>query len=206
MSDFYDSLSDIGAKNYESWYEKEGRDVAEREANALLLLLKNFRGMRILKIGCGTGYFSRLLEKEGFQVVGADKAWQMLRLTRLKGIPSVRANAHFLPFRNKTFDIALFITSFEFIEKSSKALKEAIRVTKKTVIFLLLNPFHFVNIRRKFKSLFYSSPFRHMKIIMPSNIKKAIERICDGCRFKVYDKLIGGDVFYTAQIFIEEDL
>ena len=206
MSNFYDSLSDTGAKNYESWYEKEGKKVARREINALLSLLKDFRGMSILEIGCGTGYFSRLLKREGFQVVGVDKAWQMLRLTHLKGITGVRADAHFLPFRDKSFDIALFVTSFEFMKKSIKVLKEAKRVTRKTIIFLLLNPFHFVNIRRKFRSLFCFSPFRHMKMIMPSNIKKAARKICDGCRFEVYGRLIGGDVFYTAQIFMEEEL
>jgi ubiquinone/menaquinone biosynthesis C-methylase UbiE len=206
MDNFYDTLTKTGARKYESWYEKEGKEIAKREAKALLLLLKNFKGSHVLKIGCGTGYFSRLLKKKGFRVVGLDKAWQMLKLTHLKGIKSVRADARLLPFKNKFFDVSLFVTSFEFMKESNKVLNEAMRVTKKAIIFLLLNPFHFINIKRKLKSFFYSSPFRHMKVVTPSKIKKITKKICKECTSKVCDKLMGKDVFYTAQILIKEDL
>ena len=60
------------------WYQEhlEGDDTYHAQVIApnLMRLLAPKEGMRVLDLGCGEGYFSRLIHKSGANVVGADIA------------------------------------------------------------------------------------------------------------------------------------
>lgn len=69
------------------------------------------RVRRVLEAGCGTGYFSRLLQQEhGLPVIPIDLGWEGLRHARSMGVErAVQADALRLPFPAEAFDVVLSI-------------------------------------------------------------------------------------------------
>jgi SAM-dependent methyltransferase len=100
------------AAEYEatSW---EAVDEAEREA------VEQFVGSlppgRILDIGCGTGYLTRLLRG---RVVAVDQSAEMLELARARapGVELVRADVPPLPFADGAFDLAFSSNVYSHID------------------------------------------------------------------------------------------
>ncbi|MDI3502671.1 MAG: hypothetical protein PWR09_796 [Archaeoglobi archaeon] len=121
--DPFDSL----AESYDSWYDSgRGSRIFEIELRAL-------RKIRLphpsLEIGVGTGRFAEELGIE----FGVDISEGMLRIARKRGIEVILADAHNLPFRNKSFRTSYFITSLCFLNAET-ALREASRVSDNVVI------------------------------------------------------------------------
>ncbi len=131
------------ADRYEQWYGA-GRglraDAAER--GLLLHLLKRFpNARRILEVGCGTGHFAGFLRTLGFHVIGLDRAPAMLAQAGdlVPGLPLVLGDAHSLPFADRSADLAVFVTTLEFLDNPGRALQEAVRVAVQGVAAIVLN-------------------------------------------------------------------
>ena len=109
--------------NYESWYHTNGLIAAEQEKELMQWLIRWFpRARSILEVGCGTGYFSRWFGSLGLRVTGVDLAIKMLREAKKEdGIDYLLGNAIRLPFASKSFDLAAFITTLEFIQDPAPA-------------------------------------------------------------------------------------
>jgi ubiquinone/menaquinone biosynthesis C-methylase UbiE len=75
------------------------------------------------------------------RVVGLDRAPAMLAALRRRHprLPVVLADAHHLPFRHAAVDVAVFITTLEFLEQPGVALAEAVRVAGHGVVLVVLN-------------------------------------------------------------------
>lgn len=81
------------------------------------------KGMRILDLGCGNGRNSIYIAEQGFEVCGVDFAVNMIKIAREKTIESenqatpsfIQADIMELPFKNQTFDAALFIAALHHI-------------------------------------------------------------------------------------------
>lgn len=93
----------------------------------------------VLDVGCGDGYYARLLEARGAEVVCLDP---------LAGHLSVKEVSHFvagvaehLPFRSRSVDYSLAMFSLrDFLDKA-KGLHEMKRVSRRAVIILdIFNP------------------------------------------------------------------
>jgi ubiquinone/menaquinone biosynthesis C-methylase UbiE len=133
------------ADRYEQWYGS-GRglraDAAERKL--VVHLLKLFPdAQRALEIGCGTGHFAAFLGGLGLKVTGLDRAPAMLAQARKLApcLPVVLGDAHFLPFHDRSTDLAIFITTLEFLENPGRAMQEAVRVARQGVAAVVLNRF-----------------------------------------------------------------
>ena len=93
-------------------------------------------GIRILDVGCGTGYFTRLLTGGGENVsaVGLDLEEPFIRYAReaAAGLPIefVVGNALALPFEDASFDLVTSHTFFTSISDPEKAMAEMKRVLK----------------------------------------------------------------------------
>jgi len=131
------------ASGYEDWYETpRGRRTAQAEQELLAWLLAGLPGVRsILEVGCGTGHFLRRLLGEGFRPVGLDRSPAMLGALRerIPGIPAVQGDALALPFSNASVDVTLFVTALEFVPDPLRALCEAVRISRRGVVLLVLN-------------------------------------------------------------------
>lgn len=90
---------------------------------------------RILDIGCGEGWASRLLSSlvpEGL-VVGLDVSDEMIRKARAasaahENVLFVWANAESIPWQERFFSRALSVESFYYVERPEIALREIFRV------------------------------------------------------------------------------
>lgn len=78
-----------------------------------LRLLPELRDLRVVELGCGTGYVSSWLARRGARAVGLDNSSRQLATARTfqgefgVGFPLVHADAERPPFRDASFDLAL---------------------------------------------------------------------------------------------------
>jgi len=161
---FDDSALAVG---YEAWYETEGRTAEEEERALLSRLMAAWPGGRTaLEIGTGTGHFARWLSGMNWHMIGLDISAPMLREAARRDILSlVRADANALPFAAHTFDVALLITTLEFLPDPGRALRDAARVARCGIVLGVLNRWHWLAWERKRSGLplwraahFYSPP------------------------------------------------
>ena len=134
---------EMAAASYEAWYETQRGRRADRAERALIVeLIAQFPGAKtLLEVGCGTGHFAGELDRGGLAVVGLDRSPAMLAELRRRHprLPVVLGDAHALPFRDAAVDIALFVTTLEFLEHPATALREAVRVSRRGLVVLALN-------------------------------------------------------------------
>lgn len=131
------------ATRYEGWYAtRRGRRADAAERGLLLHLLEGFPQARsAVEIGCGTGHFTAFLAQQGVAVVGLDRAPAMLHEARrgFPQLPVILGDADQLPLRDGSTDLAVFITTLEFLEDAARAAREAVRVARHGVIAITLN-------------------------------------------------------------------
>jgi ubiquinone/menaquinone biosynthesis C-methylase UbiE len=131
------------ATRYEAWYHTpRGRRVDEAERRLLDWLLSQYVGAEsLLEIGSGTGHFTGWVATRGFSAIGLDLSAAMLEQARqrLPRTPLVRGDAHDLPLRTASVDLALFVTTLEFLADPVRALAEAARVARLGVAIIGLN-------------------------------------------------------------------
>lgn len=81
-------------------------------------LYPSLSGVKVLELGCSSGRFKRLLEKEGAQVLGVDKEGGDLCLDLNEP----------LPFKDREFDLVVSLAVLEHLEKPEVFLREVRRV------------------------------------------------------------------------------
>ena len=87
------------------------------------------RGRSVLEIGCGERQCDRFLTARNFSYVGVD--------VDHRGIgPNLFADAHNLPFKSDTFDIAFSMAVYQHLANPIQAAKEAFRVLKPGGMYL----------------------------------------------------------------------
>ena len=115
--------------------------------------LMNLRpGERVLDLGCGSGWATRLLARlvgdgpEGFgQVVGIDVSDEMVRLAReeskeFENTLYVWGSAQHIPWEENFFDKVLSVESFYYYPDQDRALMELFRVmAPRGRLFILIN-------------------------------------------------------------------
>jgi len=128
--------------SYDAWYRTgKGQWIGDAEFALLMKLLQPIADQKLLDVGCGTGYFSHRFNDVGLQVTGIDLDIAMLQYAKSKNkkVRYIQANAYKLPFDNDSFDYCSAITSFCFMQKPQRALKEMWRVSQKGIVLGLLN-------------------------------------------------------------------
>jgi SAM-dependent methyltransferase len=111
------------------------------------LLVKYLKGQGVdlkqkktLDLGCGHGGYALALFSQGAQVIGVDLDLHQ----RLPGIPTVGANAVFLPFREETFDLVVCASLIEHIPDPPALIREIFRVLRPAgKVYLSFPPFYF---------------------------------------------------------------
>lgn len=99
----------------------------------LLPWLPENRDLKILDLGCGTGFFTQRLAEKYQHVFGVDLSKDMLnfsRQNRSKNIHWVNGDAMHLPFQDNSIDIVYSNLVLQWCTPLSLALKEIYRVLK----------------------------------------------------------------------------
>lgn len=119
MSNFSENYS----KYYDLIYSKKNY---KKETHLIENILKKYalKNNKLLDMGCGTGKYSDLLTRKGFEVTGIDKSYHMIKIAKRNFYKNKKVkflNSNLLKFNTKKkFDIisALFhILSYQINEK-----------------------------------------------------------------------------------------
>lgn len=133
----------MSPEEYDAWYRTpRGSWIGETEYRLLREALVLPPGASVLDVGCGTGYFTRRLASDGFDVSGVDASTEMIGYARSHGTGRERYvidDARRLPFPDRRFDSCVAITSLCFIREQEQALAEMVRVTRRRIVLGLLN-------------------------------------------------------------------
>ena len=99
---------------------------------------------RVLDLGCGSGYGSRLLSESCPFVVGVDRSPEAIHFARTQyggpGIRHSRADVRDLPFADRTFDSVVCFELIEHVEEHRRVLSEARRMLRPGGILLISTP------------------------------------------------------------------
>src|SRR4051812_16933086 len=124
-------FANIRAMEQEFWWYRGMRQILFRMLDPFL---KNRRMDRVLEAGCGTGYFSHLLQKErGWPVVPLDLSGEGLRYARELGVQrAVQGDIAALPFADASFDLVLSLDVIVHFPRGDEPLprRERARVAR----------------------------------------------------------------------------
>ena len=116
--------------------------MAERWMREIHAQLPEEKNLKILDVGCGAGFFSILLAKEGYQVTGIDLTPDMIKNARLLA-EEEKVSCEFQvmdaenpEFQEKTFDVVISRNLTWTLPHVQHAYQEWIRVLKKGGILL----------------------------------------------------------------------
>jgi len=180
-----DPFADPGlAGSYEAWYETEGRVADRRERELLAWLLSGFPGGRTaLEIGTGTGHFLHWLRTIGWRAVGLDRSpWMLAEAVRRDRVGVVHGDAGALPFGARSFDLALMITTLEFLPDPARALREAARVARSGLVLGVLNRMHPLAQQRKQSG---APLWQAARFYTPRELQQEVQAALGGQAFEV---------------------
>jgi ubiquinone/menaquinone biosynthesis C-methylase UbiE len=110
-------------------------DVFTPEANARLIdafkrLTGLPRGAKVADLGCGSGAFTEMLRREGYDAVGVDISPKLVAVGQSKypGLNLIEGDVEHLPFADESFGTVLCTEVIEHIPDPALALAEFRRV------------------------------------------------------------------------------
>jgi ubiquinone/menaquinone biosynthesis C-methylase UbiE len=117
------------AEKYDSWFLKN-MIVLESEVALLAHFLKN--PGHALSVGCGSGLFEMLLQKNYNIVIeeGIEPSTGMAEIARNRGLKVQMDSAELMNYKRNEFDTVIFNGSPGYIKNLKQAFKEAYRVLK----------------------------------------------------------------------------
>lgn len=99
----------------------------------LMRLVAPATGMKILDLGCGTGFFARAFANAGAEVTGVDNGADMIRLAKeaSKDVKYFQGSADNLSkFKDASFDTVAIVLAIQNMENLSGVINECARVLK----------------------------------------------------------------------------
>jgi SAM-dependent methyltransferase len=124
-------LAEHGAGEIWNWESPAGK---LRWARRVKMLSEHFgAGMKVLEVGCGTGYFTQELARSGADVIAIDVSPELLEIAKANcSAPNVRyeiQNAYTLSYPDAVFDSVVGSSVLHHLEIEA-ALREIYRVLK----------------------------------------------------------------------------
>ena len=114
--------------------------IRNKESKEVVDLLGNIKNKNILDVGCGAGYYSRLLiKKNAKKVYALDGSKKMLKNINTKGIIKINQNAENFKIKNK-FDRVVCAGLLEFVDSAEKVLINIKKYSKKNCKLVILCP------------------------------------------------------------------
>ena len=164
---------------YDAWYDSpRGLWIGEAEYRLIERDLSLRPGMRVLDVGCGTGWFTRRLARlRDMEVSGVDINAEWLGYARSRDSCTryVQANALALPFADNCFDAVLSIAALCFTVDWQKSVAEIVRVCSGRFAIGMLNR-HSLLWHEKGRSG-RSGAYRGARWITPDELKRYVKTL-----------------------------
>jgi ubiquinone/menaquinone biosynthesis C-methylase UbiE len=168
------------AKRYEASYENKYKRADALEKKLLKKLLEQFGNAQLLlEVGCGTAHFTKWMASLGFECCGVDISKFMLKEARKMWIQGclLQCESSHLPFRTKSMDVVVYITSLEFMPDIDAVLTEAGRVAKKGMVIGLMNKWSLSTLRKMLQARKGSNQFyRNASFYSIRDIKRILNK------------------------------
>ena len=167
-------------KLYQTYREIEGTHwwfVGRRQL--IFNLLESLdKDIRILDLGCNTGFLVNLLQQKGYEVYGCDSSEAAIAFGRQQGIRNLQVvEGNRLPFGDKEFDMILCLDVLEHLADDRQGLQEIKRVLKPGGLAIITVPaFNFLwglqdKVSRHFRR-YRASQIKKLAIQSGFNVKK----------------------------------
>ncbi len=173
---------------YELWYEGRYKRAEIWQKKVMGdLVSSDFRVKKLLEFGCGTGRFTRWWQYINIEAYGGDISPLMLSQAKyLFSGDLVMADAHFMPYKNHTFDALAFITTFEYYRDPVAVIREAARVAKYGIAMGMMNRNSPKIIRRRVQQAFGKNPFYvTATFYTPKTLEKIIHKALKGRKYTI---------------------
>lgn len=120
------------ARDYDRWFEGGwGRYAWHVEQRALRRAVNPTAAAVAVDVGCGTGRSTQIVETAATHVIGVDRSQAMLTVARQRHLtPLIAADAHALPLRDGSVDLAVGVTVLEFVADPEAVIAEIARVVR----------------------------------------------------------------------------
>jgi len=125
------------AENYEDTVVSRSLFYSEHYRAIAKFLLRNVihrlkRGSLVADLGCGTGFWSILIKKLGFEVIGLDISLRSIEKAYEKGLESFVGDIEKISLRNESFDLVIALASvINHIDSHDQFFKNVSRILKK---------------------------------------------------------------------------
>jgi ubiquinone/menaquinone biosynthesis C-methylase UbiE len=133
------------AKWYQEHLEQNDTYHAQVILPNLLRLVQPAKGLQILEIGCGEGFFSREFARAGGEVTASDISPELIELGKKQGggVTYVVSKAQDLSWaKEQGYDVVVAVLTLQNMERIDDVMKEVRRVLKKNgrFVFVLNHP------------------------------------------------------------------
>ncbi len=138
---YYVNYFDCQARGYLERSEKGfWAYLRKKEKIAVLNALEPFKGMSCIDLGCGPGYYAKLLLKYSpALILGVDRSLNMLKQLEETSIIKVQADIQVVAFK-QPFDRVICAGALEFLESIDFFLKNAKTILAQDGLMIILLP------------------------------------------------------------------
>lgn len=158
-------------------------DLANQKIiDTVITLLGLTPGTQVLDFGCGSGVFTTLLEKRGYQCVGLDLSQKLLIRGKKESshINFLQADVETLPFADESIDAIMLSCLIHHLPSPAQCIQEVHRVLKPNGRFVAFDPNRlnpFMYLYRDKSSPFYSSHgvTENERPILPHKVRNAFQ-------------------------------
>lgn len=142
--DKHSEQAELFANRYDEIKEDPYRNCFVYSRRRLNLLLDKFMpedgsGLKLLDVGCGTGYHLARYRERGFEIAGMDGSEEMLKQARVANpnIDFKQGDVEAIPFEDANFDFVLCIEVLRYLPDINPCVSEISRVLKPNGIALV---------------------------------------------------------------------
>ena len=123
---------------YEDYWEKRGESGFRPRYKIFSGWIE--KGSRVLELGCGDGFFGRMLKEKNMDYTGCDISEKALKIAKERGLDVFKCDLDDkIDFIDDSFDYVVMSEFLEHIIDSEKILKEAGRIAQKGILVSIPN-------------------------------------------------------------------